>query len=105
MAEFKFTEADKNTSAKKSGGSGGKTGTIVFAVVIIVILLMVLFNCFTIVQEGFIGVKYQFGRIIEDDLSAGLNFRIPFVEGYRKSISVTRSTPLLPTHTPAIPRA
>ena len=80
MAEFKFTDADKNTSAKKSGGSGGKTGTIVLVVVIIVILLTVLFNCFTIVQEGFIGVKYQFGRIIEDDLSAGLNFRIPFVE-------------------------
>ena len=44
------------------------------------LILIVLFNCFTIVQEGFIGVKYQFGRIIEDDLSAGLNFRIPFVE-------------------------
>ncbi|MBQ3841962.1 MAG: prohibitin family protein [Ruminiclostridium sp.] len=80
MAEFKFTEAGK-TSASKSGGSGNnKVGGIVFAVIIVVIILSVVFNCFTIVQEGFIGVKYQFGRIIQDDLSAGLNFRIPFVE-------------------------
>ncbi len=79
MAEFKFTDAGKNATAK-SGGSGNKTGTIVFIVVIVIILLAVVFNCFTIVNEGFIGVKYQFGRIIEDDLQAGLNFRIPFVE-------------------------
>ena len=79
MAEFKFTDAAKNNTPK-SGGSGAKTGTIVLVVIIAVIVLAVLFNCFTIVREGFIGVKYQFGRIIEDDLSAGLNFRIPFVE-------------------------
>lgn len=79
MAEFKFTDAG-NTGAKKTGGSGKKTGTLIFIGVIAVILLMIVFNCFTIVNEGFIGVKYQFGRIIEDDLSAGLNFRIPFVE-------------------------
>lgn len=80
MAEFKFTDAGNN-SAKKSGGSGNnKIGTFIFIGIIVVLLLSILFNCFTIVQEGFIGVKYQFGRIIEDDLSAGLNFRIPFVE-------------------------
>jgi len=79
MAEFKFTDASKNASSK-NGGNGSKTGTIIFAVVIIVVVLAIVFNCFTIVQEGFIGVKYQFGRIVEDNLSAGLNFRIPFVE-------------------------
>ncbi|MBP5605528.1 MAG: hypothetical protein J6X60_08295, partial [Ruminiclostridium sp.] len=31
-------------------------------------------------QEVFIGVKYRFGKIVEDNLSAGLNFCIPFVE-------------------------
>ena len=80
MAEFKFTDAGKTGSGTKSTGSGNKTGGIILAVVILVIILAVVFNCFTIVQEGFIGVKYQFGRIIQDDLSAGLNFRIPFVE-------------------------
>ena len=79
MAEFKFTDASK-TASSKSGGNGGKTGTIIFAVIIAVVVLAIVFNCFTIVQEGFIGVKYQFGRIVEDNLSAGLNFRIPFVE-------------------------
>ena len=39
-----------------------------------------MFDSFTIVNEGFIGVKYQFGRIVEDNLSAGLNFCIPFIE-------------------------
>ncbi len=79
MAEFKFTDASK-TASSKSGGNGSKTGTIIFAVIIAVVVLAIVFNCFTIVQEGFIGVKYQFGRIVEDNLSAGLNFRIPFVE-------------------------
>ncbi len=80
MAEFKFTDASGKTETKKTGGSGSKMGGIVFAVVIIFVILAVLFNCFTIVNEGFIGVKYQFGRITEDNLQAGLNFRIPFVE-------------------------
>lgn len=78
MAEFKFTDAAGKTGSTKAPGS--KVGGIVFAVVIVVVLLIVLFNCFTIVNEGFIGVKYQFGRIVEDNLQAGLNFRIPFVE-------------------------
>ena len=68
MAEFKFTDASK-TASPKSGG--GKTGTIIFAVIIAVVVLAIVFNCFTIVQEGFIGVKYQFGRIVEDNLSDG----------------------------------
>lgn len=79
MAEFKFTDAGKTATAK-SGGSGSKTGGIILIAVIVVILLIVVFNCFTIVNEGFIGVKYQFGRITEDNLQAGLNFCIPFIE-------------------------
>ncbi|MBR5091011.1 MAG: prohibitin family protein [Ruminiclostridium sp.] len=79
MAEFKFTDSDK-TASHKGGSGGNRVGALILVGVIVVILLSVLFNCFTIVQEGFIGVKYQFGRIVEDNLSAGLNFRIPFVE-------------------------
>ncbi|MBO6302713.1 MAG: prohibitin family protein [Ruminiclostridium sp.] len=79
MAEFKFTDVGKGKDNTGKGSGKGK-GTLVVVCIIIVAILIVLFNCFTIVQEGFIGVKYQFGRIIEDDLSAGLNFRIPFVE-------------------------
>ena len=78
MAEFKFTSANKSDSGSKTPGS--KTGLFVLIAAIVVVLLIIIFNCFTIVREGFIGVKYQFGRIVEDDLSAGLNFRIPFIE-------------------------
>ena len=78
MAEFKFSDAGKSGENKRSGGI--KSGTVVLIIVIVVLLAIVLFNCFSIVDEGYIGVKYQFGKIVSDDLSAGLNFRIPFVE-------------------------
>ena len=80
MAEFKFTESGKSGDSKKSGG---RTGTFVLIAVIVILLAIVLFNCFSIVDEGYIGVKYQFGKIVSDDLSAGLNFRIPFIEDIR----------------------
>jgi len=75
MADIKFS-TNQNAGAKvKKGG-----GKFVAAVIIIIIALMIVFSCFTIVNEGFIGVKYRFGQIVDDDLTAGLNFKIPFVE-------------------------
>lgn len=38
---------------------------------------------FTVIDEGYIGVKYQFGRIVDTSLSAGLNFKMPFVQSIR----------------------
>ena len=77
MSEIKFT----TNSASSSGKSGDKKyGKYVGIGVVAVLVLIVLFNCFTIVNEGFIGVKYRFGQIVNDGLTAGLNFRIPFVE-------------------------
>lgn len=75
MADIKFS-TNPNAGAKVKRGSG----KIIAAVIIIIIALMVVFSCFTIVNEGFIGVKYRFGQIVDDDLTAGLNFKIPFVE-------------------------
>ena len=57
-----------------------KWGNLFIVVLIAIVLLIVLFNCFTVVNEGFIGVKYQFGKIVRSDLTAGLNFHIPFIE-------------------------
>lgn len=74
MADVKFS-TDKTTKEKAK-----KTGIITAVVIIAVFALIVVFNCFSIVNEGFIGVKYRFGAIVEDNLSAGLNFCIPFVE-------------------------
>lgn len=75
MADIKFS-TNPNQGVKVKKGSG----KIVLAIVIIVFAIMVIFSCFTIVNEGFIGVKYRFGQIVEDNLTAGLNFKIPFVE-------------------------
>lgn len=47
---------------------------------IVVAVLILIFNSFSVVNEGFIGVKYQFGRIVRSDMTAGLNFHIPFIE-------------------------
>lgn len=75
MADINFSTNPKQGVKIKKG-----SGKIVLAIVIIVFAIMVIFSCFTIVNEGFIGVKYRFGQIVEDDLTAGLNFKVPFIE-------------------------
>lgn len=75
MAEQHFSTAGSNLPTNKKG-----LGVIIPVVVAVVLLVIVLFNCFSVVNEGFIGVKYQFGKIVSSDLSAGLNFHIPFIE-------------------------
>ena len=57
-----------------------KAGKIALAAVIVVVALILIFSSFSIVNEGFIGVKYRFGKIVGDNLSAGLNIHIPFIE-------------------------
>lgn len=75
MAATKFTTESNNDK-------GGKKNITLWALIIVitVLVLIVLFNCFSVVNEGYIGVKYQFGKIVSSDLSAGLNFHIPFIE-------------------------
>ncbi len=75
MADINFS-----TNPKQGAKIKNDSGKIILAVVIIVLAIMVIFSCFTIVNEGFIGVKYRFGQIVEDNLTAGLNFKVPFIE-------------------------
>lgn len=75
MAATKFTTESNNDNNNKKAISFW-----VLIAVITVLALVVLFNCFSVVNEGYIGVKYQFGKIVSSDLSAGLNFHIPFIE-------------------------
>ncbi len=70
----------KFTTENKEGGTQPKWGPIVIVVLIVLAVLIVIFNSFTVVNEGFIGVKYQFGKIVGQNLSAGLNFHLPFIE-------------------------
>lgn len=74
MASTQFTTESKGSSGKKNYGVWVLIGVIALLVIIM------LFNCFTVVNEGYIGVKYQFGKIVSSDLSAGLNMHIPFIE-------------------------
>lgn len=74
MATTKFTTENNSQNGKKGYGFWVLLGVITVAV------LVILFNCFSVVNEGYIGVKYQFGKIVSSDLSAGLNFHIPFIE-------------------------
>lgn len=79
MAQMKFT-----TETGTGNIDGKKIGKIAVIVIIVIALLVLLFNCFSIVNEGFIGVKYTFGKITQDNLSPGLNFCIPFIEEIRQ---------------------
>ncbi len=78
MPEVKFTTERTNEKNKKFGSK------IALICVIAVVLLIVLFNSFSIVEEGYIGVKYRFGKIVQDNLTAGLNVHIPFIEEIRE---------------------
>ncbi len=77
MAEMKFTTGPKGTGTQVNPK---KVGLWVLIGVIILLVLTLIFNTFTVVNEGYIGVKYRFGKIVRDDLKAGLNLSLPFIE-------------------------
>ncbi len=70
----------ENKEGKNKGDPKGKT---VLVVLIAVVALILIINSFSVVNEGFIGVKYRFGKIVNSSLTAGLNFHIPFIEEIR----------------------
>lgn len=73
--------AIQNLTPSSSGGDKKKSVSFwVFIGLITIFVLIVIFNSFSVVNEGYIGVKYQFGKIVSSDLSAGLNLHIPFIE-------------------------
>lgn len=49
-------------------------------VIVIILALIILFNSFTAVPTGFIGVKTTFGKVSNSVIEEGLNFKIPFIE-------------------------
>lgn len=55
----------------------------VVLVVLLAVLIVLGSLSFTVIDEGYIGVKYQFGRIVDTSLGAGLNFKLPFVQSIR----------------------
>lgn len=71
---------NSNSSNSTNGTNKKAVSFWVLIGLITVFVLIVLFNSFSVVNEGYIGVKYQFGKIVSSDLSAGLNLHIPFIE-------------------------
>ena len=48
--------------------------------VILLVVLIVLFNSFTTVPTGFVGVKTRFGKVQDSVIQEGLNLKVPFIE-------------------------
>ena len=98
MASTQFT-------ANSNGEKGGKKfGFWALIIVITLAVLILIFNSFTVVNEGYIGVKYQFGKIVSSDLSAGLNMHMPFIEEIQQVDTREQIYPSRPTPTPATRR-
>lgn len=63
---------------------GKKLGRRLLLIILAAALVVVGSASVTIIDEGYVGVKYQFGKIVDDSLSAGLNFKIPFIQTIRQ---------------------
>ena len=53
---------------------------IVAACLLILVIVVVGFQSFTTIPEGYVGMKYQLGKIVSVDLEAGLQFKVPFIQ-------------------------
>jgi regulator of protease activity HflC (stomatin/prohibitin superfamily) len=77
MSQTFSTENNSGNTAKKPPQF--KTSWML-PIIIIIAAAVFLINSFTIVNEGFVGVKYQFGKIVGSGIKPVLNFKIPFIE-------------------------
>lgn len=66
---------DLDRMKKKKG-----TVRIIILAVVVALAALVSMTSFVTISEGYIGVKYRFGKIVADNLQPGLNFKIPVIE-------------------------
>ena len=72
------------TMPNRKGGGTLKSVSRGFLAIVFVGLVAVMGTLsVSVVEEGYTGVKYQFGRVTEIGLEPGLNFKIPFIETIR----------------------
>lgn len=50
---------------------------------VVVLAVIVGLSSFTTIPEGYIGLRYQFGKIVDVNTDAGLHFKVPFVESVK----------------------
>ena len=72
-----------------TGGNGRNLrpqslGRLILPVAVLAIVVLVLVNCVTVIPEGFIGVKYNLGKIRNSSLQPGAHFSLPFIENIEK---------------------
>lgn len=72
-----------------TGGNGRNLrpqslGKLILPVAVIAVLILVLVNCVTVIPEGFIGVKYNLGKIRNSSLQPGAHFSLPLIENIEK---------------------
>ena len=66
-------------------GKGFKKPLLIVLIVVVVIFAITVFaSSITIIPEGYVGVKYQLGRIVKADLSPGLHLVFPFIQTVSK---------------------
>lgn len=59
--------------------------------IVALVILMAIFNSFTIINAGEVGIKTRLGKIIDTEMSEGVNFKIPFIDKVEKvSIKVNK---------------
>ena len=81
---FNTYNQNGNPGGAKIKGFFKKLGRNFILVIVALIVVMLGSASFSVIEEGYVGVKYQFGRIVDADLTAGLNFKIPLVETISK---------------------
>lgn len=48
--------------------------------ILLVLVIIIVSLSFVTIPEGYIGLRYQFGKIVDVNTDAGLHFKVPFVE-------------------------
>ena len=57
-----------------------KLPNLILATVVSIFVVFTLFNSFTTIKSGEVGLRVRFGKIIDSNLEEGLNFKLPYVE-------------------------
>ncbi len=55
-----------------------------FSIIVILIGLVVVSSCVYVIDEREVGIKFQFGEIVESNLQPGLHFKLPVMQNVKK---------------------
>ena len=63
-----------------------KLKKIKYSIIILIVLLVIIsfFSSFRTIKSGEIGLRIRFGKIVDNSLKEGINFKIPYIEKIKK---------------------